>query len=64
MNFYIEYVEIIHLTKHMGLGFTLDFLGIEPNKTAGFVKYIKNIGRKILRQHFSKELSRQSEPLS
>lgn len=49
----------------MGLGFTLNFLGIEPNKTAGFVKYIKNyIGRKNLRLNFCKELSQQSEPLS
>lgn len=34
----------------MGLGFTLDFLGIEPNITAGFVKYIKKIGRTNLRR--------------
>lgn len=48
----------------MSLGFTLDFLGIKPNKTEGFVKYIKNIGRKNLQLNFFKELIRQSEPLS
>lgn len=39
----------------MGLGFTLDFLGIVPDKTVGFVKNIKNIGRKNLRLNFFKQ---------